>query len=401
MWKYLRFGYFHWLWFVVGFSGLLLGGAWMWLGVAYVFVVGVGGELVTRNAVDESTPAYRFPVIHDLILYSVALGLVAAVALLTWCAGTVDWFGFGAGVNALAAQAGLDVDVLAARAGNAWFDYLGAGLSVGAMLGVSGIASAHELTHRTSKPFDLFVGRWIFALMFGTNFATEHVYGHHLELGHPERDPVSPVRGVGFYEFLTVGQWRQWRGGLAIEAERLRALGRSPHTPANRVYRAYARGALVATLVAAGGGVTALCTWLVALAFAKYILEGLNFFSHYGIVRAPRERIAMRHTFSSYNPLTNHFLFNLGRHGAHHATGREYPLLPFERCPTSRFGYLTMTVVSWVPPLFWRIMIPTLRDWQEHWATSEERALVERQNRASGIPALTPPGGPAAARSLG
>ena len=222
--------------------------------------------------------------------------------------------------------------------------------------------------------------------MFGTNFATEHVYGHHKELGHPEVDPVSPRRGVGFYHFLTVGQWRQWRGGFGVEAKRLRALGKSPLSLVhNRVIHAYLRGTLVGVLIFLGAGWAVLACWLVALAFAKYILEGLNFFSHYGIVRAPGEQVAIRHTFSSYNPLSNHFLFNLGRHGSHHTYDREYYYLPFERSPTSRFGYLTMTVISWVPPLFWKVMIPTLKDWEQNWATPEERQLAEAQNRASGV----------------
>lgn len=392
MWKYLRFGYFHWIWFAVAWAGLLLGGAWMWLGVAYVFIVGVGGEILTRDYVDDSSPQYSFPFIHDLILYSTAIGLFASVALLTWSASGADWFGVGAAINAALADAGLNYNVLAVRAANAWYDYLGAALSVGALLGVTGIACSHELTHRTGNPFDLWVGRWVFALMFGTNFATEHVYGHHKELGHPEVDPVSPRRGVGFYHFLTVGQWRQWRGGFAVEAKRLRALGKSPLSPLhNRVIHAYLRGTLVAALIFLGARWTGIGCWLVALAFAKYILEGLNFFSHYGIVRAPGEQVAIRHTFSSYNPLSNHFLFNLGRHGSHHTYDREYYYLPFERSPTSRFGYLTMTVISWVPPLFWKVMLPTLKDWEQNWATAEEWRLAEAQNRASGVVELQPP----------
>lgn len=388
MWKYVRFGYFHWIWFVVAYAGLLMGGGWMWLGAFYPFVVGVGGELISRNFVDDSSPDYKFPIIHDLILYSIAIGLALSVVLLTWSLSGRDLLGIGAWVNEILAQAGFSYDVLAARSTNVWYDYLGGSLAVGGLLGVTGISSAHELTHRTANPCDLWVGRWIFALMFGTNFATEHVYGHHKELGHPEIDAVTPVRGVGFYHFLTVGQWRQWKGGFGIETKRLQALGKSPLSIHNRVIHAYLRGALVGLLIFLGAGWAGLAGWLVVLAWAKYILEGLNYFSHYGMVRAPGEQIGIRHTFSSYNPLSNHFLFNLGRHGAHHTYDKEYHLLPFERSPTSRFGYLTMTVISWIPPLFWKVMVPTLKEWDEQWATVEERAMTARQNRESGVAGL-------------
>jgi len=388
MWKYLRFGYFHWLWFLVAFTGIFMGGGWMWLGAFYPFVIGIGGELLARNYVDDSNPTYKLPIIHDLILYSIALGLGLSLVILTWSASGRDLFGIGVWMNEMLASAGISYDVLGARANNVWYDYLGGGLAVGGLLGVTGISSAHELTHRTANPFDLWVGRWIFALMFGTNFATEHVYGHHKELGHPEVDAVTPKRGVGFYEFLTVGQWRQWTGGFGIESKRLRAMGKSPISIYNRVIHAYLRGTLVGFLIFLGAGWLGLACWLVVLAFAKYILEGLNFFSHYGMVRASGEQIGIRHTFSSYNPLSNHFLFNLGRHGAHHTHDTKFYLLPFERSPTSQYGYLTMTAICWVPPLFWKVMVPTLKAWDEQWATPEERALIDRQNGESGVAEL-------------
>jgi Fatty acid desaturase len=177
-------------------------------------------------------------------------------------------------------------------------------------------------------------------------------------------------------------------------------MGHSPFSIHNRVIHAYLRGAFIGVLIALGAGWLGLACWLVVLCFAKYILEGLNFFSHYGMVRAPGEPIGIRHTFSSYNPLSNHFLFNLGRHGAHHVHNKDYHLLPFERSPTSKFGYLTMTAITWVPPLFWKVMVPAMKDWDEHWATPEERALVEAQNRESGIPGLMNSTDPAASGSV-
>jgi hypothetical protein len=388
MWKYLRFGYFHWIWFILGFAGLLAGGAWTWVGAFYPFVVGVGGEVLTRNMVDDSAPEYGMPIINDLIVYSCFIGLVAALVLSCWTVAGTDLLGIGGWVNGQIANMGYTYDVLAERDSNLWYHNLGTGITLGGMLGVTGVAAAHELAHRTANPLDLWVGRWTFALSAGTNFATEHVYGHHKDLGHPDIDPVTPKRGVGFYEFLTIGQVRQWKNGFGVETKRLRALGKSTLSIHNRVLHAYARGILVGALVFLAAGLPGLGIWAIGLAYSKYILEGLNFFSHYGMVREDGQPITIRHTFSSYNPLSNHFLFNLGRHGAHHAYDKDYHLLPFEKSPTSQFGYLTMTVISWVPPLFWKSMIPVLKDWEENWATPGERAIVAQQNQESGVPAL-------------
>lgn len=385
MWKYLRFGYIHWIWISLTIAGLLAGGWWMWTGVTFLFVIGVGGEIVTARMRDESNPDYRYPIIHDLILYSAVLGHVLAVFVAAWVCASGDPLGFGAWAGGALASLGLPGDVFAARAANGWLDYLGAGLSLGGVLGVSGISAAHELTHRTANPVDLWFGRWDFALSFGTNFATEHVYGHHRNLGYPGVDTVSPKRGVGFYEFLTAGALEQWHGGFAIEKKRLEALGKPWLSPGNRVLHAYARGLVVVALVAWVGGVRALAVWLIAMAFSKYILEGLNFFSHYGLLRLPGEKITTRNTFSSFNPLSNHFTFNLGRHGSHHEHDTPYYLFQYKPMPESPFGYLTMTLISWIPPLFWKFMIPMLKEWDARWATPAELEVLRQHNRESGV----------------
>ncbi len=388
MWKYLRFAYIHWIWIPLTMAGILLGGWWTWSGVVFLFAVGVGGEVLSKNWRDESNPDYGYPIIHDLILYSAVVGHVLAVFVAAWACSNSDPLGFGAWLNSAAAASGVPIDVFAARAGNVWHDYVGMGLSLGGVLGVSGISAAHELTHRTAHPLDMWFGRWDFALSFGTNFATEHVFGHHRNLGYAGIDSVSPKRGTGFYEFLTRGGWDQWRGGYDIERQRLKQAGKAWLSPGNRVVHAWLRGALVVTAVGLIGGWLALAVWLLAAAFSKYILEGLNFFSHYGLIRLEGEKITTRNTFSSFNPLSNHFTFNLGRHGSHHEYDRPYCQHQYKPMPESPYGYLTMTLVSWIPPLFWKLMIPMLKEWDEKWATPAELEVIARHNRESGIRAL-------------
>ena len=68
MWKYLRFAYIHWIWIPLSIVGFLLGGAWTWFGYGFLFIVGVGGELLTASQREENTPVYDYPIIHDLII---------------------------------------------------------------------------------------------------------------------------------------------------------------------------------------------------------------------------------------------------------------------------------------------------------------------------------------------
>jgi alkane 1-monooxygenase len=358
------------------------GGIYMWFGVAFVFIVGVGGELLAGD--DLSEPEYSHDWILDWNAYLIGLFLVISLITFTWALSSADLLGIG---NYL--QATFNVDVLSARSENTWIDYMGATLSMGVILGVQGIVVGHELTHRTDKPFDMFVGEWVFALMFGTNFATEHVYGHHKNVGHADKDPVSIPRGGGFYKFLTVGTFNQWKGGMHIERERLNAQGKSFWNLDNKVLRAYLRGLFVAALILYFGGVFAFVAWVFAALYAKFILEGLNFFSHYGMVREPGQPITIRHTWSSNNVICNMMLINLGRHGSHHTYGGRYQYFKAAPdMPMAPYGYLTMTVLSWFPPLFWKVMTPSLKVWTEKYATDAERELVIQQDRASGIKQL-------------
>ena len=310
------------------------------------------------------------------------------LAVMAWTCSSGDILGFGAWANSIILDMGVNHDVFTARAENDWIAYVGAAFSVGGVLGVSGISAAHELTHRTANPLDMWFGRWDFALSFGGNFATEHVYGHHKQLGYPGIDTVSPKRGVGFYEFLFVGGWKQWRDGFLIEKKRLNGAGKSWLSVRNRVLHAWTRGAVIVGLVFFIAGMKGFLVWLGAAAFSKYILEGLNFFSHYGLIRLEGEKITTRNTFSSFNPLSNHFTFNLGRHGSHHEFDRPYYLHQYKPMPESPYGYLTMTFFSWIPPLFWSHMIPMLRDWDDNWATPAELNVINDHNRESGINAL-------------
>jgi hypothetical protein len=62
--------------------------------------------------------------------------------------------------------------------------------------------------------------------------------------------------------------------------------------------------------------------------------------------------------------------------------------------PQSPYGYLVMTVISWVPPLFPHVMAPTPKEWEQKFATAAERRAVEEDNQRSGeawlvcVPAL-------------
>jgi len=55
---------------------------------------------------------------------------------------------------------------------------------------------------------------------------------------------------------------------------------------------------------------------------------------------------------------------------------------------TTPNGYLATIAVALIPPLWHKLMILKVLEWDEKYATAEERILATEANRKSGIKAL-------------
>jgi hypothetical protein len=73
-----------------------------------------------------------------------------------------------------------------------------------------------------------------------------------------------------------------------------------------------------------------------------------------------------------------------------------HELKPYPDAPMMIAGYLTTILIALIPPLWHRLMVPKLIEWDRDFASSEERALAAAANARSGIPALTRHGSPKA-----
>ncbi|MGH8672207.1 MAG: fatty acid desaturase, partial [Burkholderiales bacterium] len=78
-------------------------------------------------------------------------------------------------------------------------------------------------------------------------------------------------------------------------------------------------------------------------------------------------------------------------HGHHHSGPIPYHKL--KACPDmpmTPYNYILMGLLSMIPPLYFKIMVPVLKEWDEKYATPGERALAAKQNAESGVPELMP-----------
>ena len=363
-----------------------VGGWWFWA----VFVVGliafVVGDAILPD--DLSEPSYGNTKVLDFALY-------ITLPLLFVMHGTFIWLvapsGDPLGLGELARRH-LGVDLFAARAAtDHWLQWLGGVLYLGHMTVLAGTAVGHELIHRTQRPIALFLGRWMLAFTCDVAFATEHVYGHHATVGTPD-DPVTAKRGETIYTVVPRAIVGTYLHAWKLERARLKKRGQSVWNP---LVSPVMRGNLMSlTLFAGAYGMSG---WHGVAAFAGVALWGksageiINYIEHYGLVREPSKKIELRHSWNSNRMLSSAALFSLTRHSHHHAEPEAefWKLRAHPEAPTLPFGYLTTMLLAMVPPLFERMMVPLLKDWDARRASPEERRLAAEQNRTSRIPALS------------
>lgn len=381
MLDYLKF-FFLYLLGAGGVISFLAGGIYTSLGLLGFLVFYVGGDAVLGN--DTRTPEYKSPWILTWQAWGALPLLSLTMFSYIWTLSPGDPLGFGAWITHLTGY-----DVLTARAEtNVWHHVTG-GIHSGFLIAFLGTVTGHELTHRTWEPVSMLLGRWMLAFSYDAGFSIEHVYGHHRYVS-TEHDPATAPRGRNVYFHIVAstikGNISAWR----IEAERLKRKHRSVLSPHN----AYIRGLLMSLLLIAIAGWMA--GWIGVLVFTgcalggKAVLEIVNYMEHYGIVRVPGQAVQPRHSWNTNARMSSWALFNLSRHSHHHAQG-EVPyqsLMPLPDAPMMVGGYLTTILLTLIPPLWHRLMIPKLVDWDKRYATPEERALALRANQHSGLKAL-------------
>jgi alkane 1-monooxygenase len=213
-------------------------------------------------------------------------------------------------------------------------------LIVGASSGFS-IITAHELIHRREKRFQ-WMGRVLMGLVLYEHFFTEHVRGHHRRVGTPE-DPATARFGETYRKFWRRTVRAQFASAWRLETARLGDVDMKPWDP--RIVRSRVLYGLVLEWAFAFGllavfGPAAFGVHLLQAGIAFSLLEAVNYFEHWGLVRTG-PRVRARDSWDTTNGFTLYSLIGLSRHADHHAhASRPYPQLRHvEESPKLPQGY--------------------------------------------------------------
>ena len=379
--KYLRFGAMNALVAATTVS-LALGGAWMWTGfVGIVLITTIVDEL---RGDEEAAPVSDRRWLFDGMLY-LTLPLLVVMSVL-YCF-------FLSGYDPIALSAighAVGLDLASNRAATNWWHLLGGAMSVGICYGTAGINVAHELIHRTDRPFDRVFGRWLLAFNLDTTFMIEHIEGHHRNAA-TEYDPATARRGQYIFAFVVTSTIGGFLHAFSLERSRLAGMGRSPWSLANRAARGQFISLFYMLVFYWLAGWVGVAAFIFTAINGKVYLELVNFIEHYGLVRVPGTPVSARHSWDSHRTLSSAILYNLTHHSDHHVNARKPYYARGQgagRAPVMPMGYGTMIALAIFRPIFWRRKVHrALADWDANLASDGERELIAERNwTISGTP---------------
>ncbi len=200
---------------LVGVTGFMLGGQWVWLG-AVTFPVLMALDLILPRDVKPRTIGSSW--VADAHLYlQLPLMLALYAAFL---------YSLVSGKSFL--RAGDRFELVPGT--TSWM--VGSLLSLAWLNAVPTLPVAHELMHRRHW-FPRRLAQALSTFYMDPNRDMAHVKTHHLELD-TANDSDTPRRGQTIYSFILTASYGAYKDALAIEAESLRRQGKSPWSLSNR-----------------------------------------------------------------------------------------------------------------------------------------------------------------------
>ncbi|MDB5971899.1 MAG: monooxygenase [Hydrocarboniphaga sp.] len=341
----------------IAYTGILLGGDFVWLGFLMFPTLAIGDVLLGR---DYSPRHMKNEFVADIPLWVCTVGPI----LMYW-------------VFAWQVSRGAFPEVS---------QMIGGVLSLAWTSIVPLAPAAHEMYHKRSV-LARTMGRYAQLCQLDPMRDIAHVVGHHIDVA-TVKDGDTAKRGTSLYAFVGHAVWEQTLRDVTMESDALRKRGLSAFNYRHRIYRAVlAQGVFQ-------GGSYLLAGWHgVALTFgavlvARFWAEAFNYFQHYGLIRVVGTTIGRRHLWNHLHWFSRVLSFEITNHADHHLNSyqRYYQLVPHKGAIEMPSLFVCF-IASLIPPLWHeKIVKPALKRWDLEFATPEEQVLAAAANRAAGWP---------------
>lgn len=243
------------------------------------------------------------------------------------------------------------------------YELIGLGLSAGILLATNGINVAHELGHRPPY-FERFMGKCLYMPCLYMHFYIEHNFGHHFNVATPNDGATANYNQTVFSFWLTsvtkqyVDSWKRQIKILKTEKRPFFSV-KNDILWYHLIQPTYVFG--VFYFFSFHVMLFAIAIGIVSFLF----LETINYIEHYGLRRFKTpsgryERVQPIHSWNSNFNIGRIVLYELTRHSDHHyKSSKKYQLLnSHDQSPTLPLGYPASILLSFVPPLWFKIMNP-------------------------------------------
>lgn len=342
--------------------GLWMGGNFTWIGLALLLGVLFFDAFLKP---DYSIRSQRHAWIYDVIVSITVLASFGNILFYSWLVGHEHFATTASAVGAFVST-----------------------LFIGFVIAAPPV---HELFHREGL-FLRWLGRIGQCLVFDPWREITHVVTHHMRVATPD-DPDYARRGDTVYGHFLRTFPAQWKESYHLEKMMWTKRGRKWYDPRNAwVFKAIYFGIFLAVLYALGGW-KGLGLASATLFFGpRMLLEVFNYVNHYGLVSATPGRFEKHHTWNHITPLTRILALEITNHAGHHDDSYKpfYALEPDTNGPLQP-QFLLVVLLALVPPLFFMMIKPLLKHWDEHYATPAEREIARRENERAGWHELNRP----------
>ena len=332
---------------LMAFAGISLGGFYNYLAVVYTFIFIPTLETIVKKSdekyTEEEKKSRLLDPFFDLLLY-LNIPIVFGIFFFS-----IDKLAFTSSVS----------------------DIIGIILSASIVMANNGINVGHELGHRKS-----IIARTCSKLLYlpcqYMHFYIEHNFGHHINVATPE-DPATARYKQTLYSFWITSVVRTYVSAWEIQLKLLKVSKRNFFSIKNDMvfYTLFQTIFLAFVYYNFGLYLTLLSIFMSVISFL--FLETINYVEHYGLLRKKEpsgryERVKPHHSWNSNHTIGRIVLYELTRHSDHHfKSSKKYQVLEsLEDCPHLPYGYPTSILLSFIPPLWFSIMNPLVRNHMDY-----------------------------------
>ncbi|MEC7186708.1 MAG: alkane 1-monooxygenase [Bacteroidota bacterium] len=247
-------------------------------------------------------------------------------------------------------------------------DIVGIILSASIVMATNGINVGHELGHRKS-----IIARTCSKILYlpsqYMHFYIEHNFGHHINVATPE-DPATARYKQTLYSFWVTSVIRTYISEWKIQLRLLRVSKKSFLSIKNDMIFYTLFQIIFLLFIYYNFGLYLTILSLVMSVVSFLFLETINYVEHYGLLRKKElsgryERVKPHHSWNSNHTIGRIVLYELTRHSDHHfKSSKKYQVLEsLEDCPHLPYGYPTSILLSLIPPVWFRIMNPLVKNY--------------------------------------